>query len=164
MFHDDAAFGEVPVQLAIEFIVAESNGCRFGPTVREDNALDACPVGRRQAHRAWFAGSVERAASEVKVAELVTGGTNGADFGMGGGIATGDDTVPAFGNDPAVAHYHRAEWAAFAGLAAESRQFNGAVQEKIIVVHVLALWVATMQALKGADVMDAIIRPRSGTE
>ena len=62
VLHDDTAFGEMPVQFAIQFVVAETDGRRFGPAVGEDDAVDARPVGGRQAHRAWFAGGVQRAA------------------------------------------------------------------------------------------------------
>ena len=73
------------------------------------------------------------------MAELGTGGANGAHFGVGGGVVTGQDAVPAFGNDLAVAYDDGAERAAFARFAADTRQFDGARQEKIIGVHVLAL-------------------------
>ena len=38
-----------------------------------------------------------------------TGGADGADFGVGGRVVAGDDAVPAFGDDLAVAHDDRAD-------------------------------------------------------
>ncbi len=57
----------------------------------------------------------------------------------------GDDPVPAFRDDPAVADDDGTERAAFAGFAAESRQFDGAGEENIVGVHALALGLATMK-------------------
>jgi len=113
MFHVDAAFGNAAVQFVIQLVVAEADGGRFGAAVGEDDAADARPVGGRQAHRAGFAGGVQRAAAQVELAEGGAGYADGGDFGVGGGVLAADDAVPAFADDLAVVHDDGAERSAF---------------------------------------------------
>ncbi len=137
MLHDDATVIEMPVEFGIQFIVAETDGRRFGAAVGEDDALDMRPISGGQAHRARFAGGVQRAATQMKVAALGTCGANGANLGVGSGVVAGDDAVPTFGDDPAIAHDDGTERAAFAGFATPGRQFDGAGEEIIVVMHCL---------------------------
>ena len=90
VFHDDAARREVAVQLVVKFIVTEADGSCVGPAVGENDAFDARPVGRGQAHRAGFARGVEGAAGQVKVLDVGAGAADDVDFGMavGSWVAT----------------------------------------------------------------------------
>ena len=83
----------------------------------------------------YFSSLVEGAALQMKVAGFDTGGANGANFGVGCRVVAGDHAVPAFGNDLAVAHDDSTERATFTGFAAPGRQFDGAGEEIIVVMH-----------------------------
>lgn len=123
------------VQFGIQFVVAEADGGGFGPAVGEDDAFDVRPVGRGQAHRAGFAGGVERAAGQVEVAECRAGAADGADFSMRCRVAVGDDAVPVFGDDFSIADDDGAERATIAQFAAFLGQFDGTGEKLVIRIH-----------------------------
>jgi len=71
----------------------------------------------------------------MEAVDRSTGAADGADFGMGGWVVAGDNPVPALGNDLSLTHDHGAEGAALAEFAAFLRQFDGAGEEKIVLIH-----------------------------
>jgi len=135
VFHNDAACREGAVEFAVQIVVAEADGGGLGPAVGEDDALDARPVGGREAHRAGFAGSVKRGFWQVEAVDRGTRGTDRHDFRVRRRVAAYHDLVPAFANDLFVADDDGTERAALAEFAAFSRQFDGAGEKLIVGVH-----------------------------
>ena len=74
-----------------------------------------CPVDCAKTHGAGLAGREDFAAAEVEGFQFLTGGADGADLGVGRGVAVGGHAVYAGGDDFAVAGYHCAERAAAVG-------------------------------------------------
>ncbi len=135
VFHGDLAGRDGFFQFVVQPVVTKADGCGFGAAVGEDDALDLCPVGGGEAHGAGFAGGVEGAAGEVKLAGFLAGSADGIDFCVGGGVVVDDDTVPGFSQDKAVADDQRTKWPAIALLAPFLGEFNGAGEENFIRIH-----------------------------
>ena len=67
------------------------------------NLVQTGPIDGSQAHGAGFTGCVDFASAQVESAQLGSGCSDGADFGMGGWVALGGYLVHAGGDDFAVA-------------------------------------------------------------
>ena len=108
--------------LLVEDGVVEAAGGGILTAGGIDDAVDAGPVQRAEAHRAGLAARVDGAAAQVEAVERGAGGADGDDLGVGGGVLGGGDAVHALGDDGAVLDDDGAERAALRldGVAGEA--------------------------------------------
>src|SRR5512139_3063942 len=95
LLHGDVALRGREHDLLVDLHVVEADGGGVFAVGGVDDAFDVGPAGGGEAHGAGFAVDVKSAAGEVEFVELCASGADGDDFGVGGGIAIGDDAVVA---------------------------------------------------------------------
>ena len=106
---------------------------------------DARQPHRRHAHGTGMAAGIDRAAAQVRRAQLAAGGAHGHQLGMRGGVVRGQDFIDAGGQHLAVAHQHRAEGTP-AGGDVGAGQLDGHVQEMQGIAHVFCSGFARRRA------------------
>ena len=118
---------------AAEFVVderiIETSGGGIGGGGGIEDTVKPRPIDRAETHGARFAGSIEIASGQLETADDATSLANGFDFGVGGRILGGGDTVDGLGDDFAVLHDQGSEGTTLAGVYVLDGQGDGALQE-----------------------------------
>src|SRR5262245_48800263 len=82
LFHDQLAFANGQSDFAIDEVVIESDFGGVFAGVPVEKFRNACPINRRETHRAWFATRVKFAVFQVEGFETATSIADGNDFGV----------------------------------------------------------------------------------
>ena len=120
----------------------------FGSVCRQiakENFANPGPVDRSQAHRTWFAGSVEVAVPEFEAAKFLASLPDSQHFSVRCGIIRRSDPIGGFRYDDAFFDDDGAERPAAPGAYILERELNGAGHESF--VHVV--WFRHRVIVKG---------------
>ncbi|MDO3379684.1 hypothetical protein L9S41_12530 [Geoalkalibacter halelectricus] len=104
LLHEEFSFLRLLAQLLVNKQIIEARGGGVLAGCRENDALEPCPIGRRQTHGAGLATGIEGAALKAVRRHSATGIADGNDFGMGCRVMVRDDLVPSLADNLSVVH------------------------------------------------------------